>query len=172
MFYQKTLFKIALSHKIPLLQKKEYSSIKMLNSKKCTLSKIPTTTKKNLVKFCKKNSKKKFKKMPKKISPKKNFKKNWRKATKIFTLPNRGRGRGSIYRRNGRYAPIHLHRQRDRQRDRLKIGRWREAIHPDAYLSGLSGVCWLVGLLWFSLVFWFRFFALHKKFFQFSKFFS
>ena len=45
----------------------------MLNSKKCTLSKIHTTTKKNLVeknlvKFCKKNLKKNF---PKKISKKK-----------------------------------------------------------------------------------------------------
>lgn len=29
-----------------------------------------------------------------------------------------------------------------------------EAIHPDAYLSGLSGVCGLVGLLWFASV-WF-----------------
>ena len=48
--------------------------------------------------------------------------------------------------RNGRYAPIHLHRHGDRHGDRHKdreIWRWREAIHPDAYLSGLSGVCGL-----------------------------
>ena len=44
--------------------------------------------------------------------------------------------------RNGRYAPIHLHRHGDRHKDRHKdreIWRWREAIHPDAYLSGLVG---------------------------------
>ena len=55
--------------------------------------------------------------------------------------------------RNGRCVLIHLHRHGDREiwrhRDR-EIWRWREAIHPDAYLSGLSGVGrlsvgWLVG---------------------------
>ena len=44
---------------------------------------------------------------------------------------------------DGRYVLIHLHRHGDREiwrhRDR-EIWRWREAIHPDAYLSGLSGV--------------------------------
>ena len=54
--------------------------------------------------------------------------------------------------RNGRYAPIHLHRHGDRHGDR-EIWRWREAIHPDAYLSGLSGVCRLsVGSFHFGSV--------------------
>ena len=75
-------------------KKKNLSLSKCLTQKKRTLSKIPTTTKKNLVKFCKK----KFKKKIKKNLPKKKFqKKNWRKATKIFTLLNRGgEGRGHI----------------------------------------------------------------------------
>ena len=82
--------------------------------------------------------------------------------------------------RNGRYVLIHLHRHGDREiwrhRER-EIWRWREAIHPDAYLSGLSGVCrlsvgWLVGSLWFGSL-WFvsvvrligSDFDLHKKIF-------
>ena len=44
-----------------------------------------------------------------------------------------------------------IDRHGDRHRDR-EIWRWREAIHTDAYLSGLSGVCGLVGLLWFVSV--------------------
>ena len=77
--------------------------------------------------------------------------------------------------RNGHYAPIHLHRQKNRHIDRhrdMENGDKREAIHPDAYLSGLVG--WLVvGLVHFgSLWFGSDFFDLHKKIFQFSKFFS
>ena len=34
----------------------------------------------------------------------------------------------------------HGDRHKDRHKDR-EIWRWREAIHSDAYLSGLSGVC-------------------------------
>ena len=41
--------------------------------------------------------------------------------------------------RNGRYASIHLHMQADGHKDR-EVWRWGEAIHPDAYLSGLSGL--------------------------------
>ena len=64
----------------------------------------------------------------------------------------------------------------DRHGDR-EIWRWREAIHPDAYLSGLVGfsVGWFgsvrlvcrVTLVWVGLIGlgWFRFFALHKKIF-------
>ena len=64
MLYQKKpIFKIELSHKIPLLQKKEYSSIKMLNSKNALSQKYPQPQKEP----CGIQQKK----IPKKIFPKK-----------------------------------------------------------------------------------------------------
>ena len=79
------------------MQKKESFSIKMLNSKKYTLSKIPTTTKKEPCEILQKKFPKKIKKIFQKKIQKKISKKNWRKATKIFTLLNRGgEGRGHI----------------------------------------------------------------------------
>ena len=54
----------------------------------------------------------------------------------------------------------------------MENGDKREAIHSDAYLSG---VCWFVGSLWLSGlsgVCWFRFLPSIKKFFNFPKFFS
>ena len=52
----------------------------------------------------------------------------------------------------------------DRHRDR-EIGRWREAIHPDAYLSGLSGICRLsVGCFGWFVSLWFGWFGLVQIF--------
>ena len=76
--------------------------------------------------------------------------------------------------RNGRYALIHLHRQRIGTEIGTEIERWREAIHPDAYLSVLSGVCRLsvhfgcLGCLEFVGS---DFLTSIKKFFNFPKFF-
>ena len=56
----------------------------------------------------------------------------------------------------------HGDRHKDRHKDR-EIWRWREAIHPDAYLSGLSGVCRLS--VHFGSVHFGSDFCLHKKIF-------
>ena len=57
-----------------------------------------------------------------------------------------------------------IDRHGDRHKDR-EIWRWREAIHPDAYLSGLVG--WLVvGSVHFGYqIDWLRFLTSHKKIF-------
>ena len=92
LFYQINALSKNLSSKLNYLtkhhsrKKKESFSIKMLNSKNALYSKIPTTTKKNLVKFCKKNPKKKFKKMPKKF-PQKKIQKKLKKGYQDFHAP-------------------------------------------------------------------------------------
>ena len=73
-----------------------------------------------------------------------------------------------------RHGDRHKDREIWRHRDR-EIWRWREAIHPDAYLSGLSGVYRLVGSLWFVSVVRLigsDFLTSIKNFFNFPKFFS
>lgn len=68
---KKPIFKIELSHKIPLLQKKEYFSTKMLNSKNALSQKYTQPQKRTFEILQKKIPKKKIKKNSKKISPKK-----------------------------------------------------------------------------------------------------
>ena len=90
----------------------------MLNSKNALSQKYTQPQKRTLWNSAKKIQKKFTKKKFQKKSPEKNQKKIEER------LPNFSRsqiGEGGyrlIHLRNGRYAPIHLHRHRDRRKDR------------------------------------------------------
>ena len=145
----------------------------MLNSKKCTLSKITTTTKKepcekkNLVEFCKKNSKKKF--------PKKKFKKKLKKGYQDFHAPKQGGGGQVLYKCVmvivSVYGYIDKQNRRHRQaQNRHKNGDMEQRAETERFnllpiCLELSGVCGLVGLLWLSGLSGSDFLPSHKKIF-------
>ena len=158
---KKPIFKIALSHKIPLLQKK-----KNLSLSKCLTQKMHS------LKNTHNHKKEPCEILQKKISKKK-FKKKLKKGYQDFHAPKSGGGQ--VYLRNGRYVLIRLYRDGDRQTGRraqigtqirrcedVEIWRYGDIEIPIVWnwLAGFVG--WFVSVWFDSLI---QIFVLHKKIF-------